>query len=222
MGIRRYYNILLKRLWLIILLPMLFGTLTTYISFRTYTPMYKSNTVLLVFSNNPDPRMPITYYDVLAGQQLIKEYKEILLSRAVKDKVVDELKKYKIRPSEVDKSVSVSLKPETRILVITVTNKSAEMAQLIADEISEIFIKRVTELTYTENIAIVDRAEKAKFPIPAEHKRNIMIAFVAAFIIAVALIFFIEDLDETIKTAEDVEDDLGLKILGFIPKLDIK
>jgi capsular exopolysaccharide synthesis family protein len=70
----------------------------------------------------------------------------------------------------------------------------------------------------TNNISIVDRADGAgKFK--PSLVNNMLIALLAGAILGVLLALGFEYLDDTIKAPEDIEKQLGLSVLGVIPKL---
>ncbi|MSR65067.1 MAG: polysaccharide biosynthesis tyrosine autokinase [Verrucomicrobiae bacterium] len=81
----------------------------------------------------------------------------------------------------------------------------------IAQEGIELVLPRV-------NVEVLDRAVPSWVPISPNAQRNVMMSIIAGLIIGVALAFFIEYLDTSIKTVEDVENYLGLPVLGIVPQ----
>ncbi len=69
-------------------------------------------------------------------------------------------------------------------------------------------------------ISIVDRAQIPGFPIFPRKKLNLALALLLGLFGGVCLAFFAEYLDNTIKSAEDVERLAGLPSLGVIPHRD--
>lgn len=91
----------------------------------------------------------------------------------------------------------------------------------------EILLKRLkeTDITgelQTSNIRIVDPAETPRAPIKPRKKRNILLGSVLGLFIGIGLAFFLEYLDNTIKRPEDVEQYLGIPLLGIIEKIRTK
>lgn len=70
----------------------------------------------------------------------------------------------------------------------------------------------------SNNISIVDRAV-AGFKHKPDMKFNLAIGLLAGLAIGVLLALLFEYLDDTLKAPEDVEQQLGLSVLGVIPKL---
>ena len=77
----------------------------------------------------------------------------------------------------------------------------------------------VTGGTGANNIAVVDRAEIPSVPFKPDLKQNLIIAMLLGLIGGVALAFFLEHLDDTIRMPEDMEQLTQLPVLGVVPKL---
>ena len=72
------------------------------------------------------------------------------------------------------------------------------------------------------NIRFIDRANHPLAPIKPDKKRTIMSAFIAALVAGVILAFLLDYLDSTLKSPEDVENKLGVALLGLIPYYKLK
>jgi succinoglycan biosynthesis transport protein ExoP len=69
------------------------------------------------------------------------------------------------------------------------------------------------------NIQILDRAETPTSPYNPYAERNLLIAALIGFSLGVALAFFFEYLDNTIKTPADVEQLVRLPSFGMVPEI---
>lgn len=67
-------------------------------------------------------------------------------------------------------------------------------------------------------VEIIDQAEPPKRPFSPNVVMNILLSVVVGLASAVGLAFFIEYLDTSVKTVDDVERYLGLPVLGVIPQ----
>lgn len=72
------------------------------------------------------------------------------------------------------------------------------------------------ELTLT-NIRVVDVAHAPKDPIKPSPKKDVAIAFLLSMFFSVSTAFFLEYMDFSLKTSEDVEMYTKLPFLGYIP-----
>jgi succinoglycan biosynthesis transport protein ExoP len=69
-----------------------------------------------------------------------------------------------------------------------------------------------------QSAAIRDRAEPALFPSRPKVRPNLLLAAFAGITLGIGLAFFVEYLDTSVKTMDDVEKVLELPVLGIIPK----
>lgn len=101
-------------------------------------------------------------------------------------------------------------------LKIEVENKRNLLNSLIAKQNEALVSARLKGLR-TSNIKIVDRALIPQSPIYPNPVRNVMLAFLLSLFVGVGLAFFLEFLDNTVKSPEDVEQLVDLPSLGLIP-----
>ena len=69
------------------------------------------------------------------------------------------------------------------------------------------------------NISVVDYAIVPDFPVGPARMRTVMLAFVLAFAFGIALALFLEYLDDTVHSTDDVEKVLRLPALAVIPAM---
>ncbi|MEI7721461.1 MAG: polysaccharide biosynthesis tyrosine autokinase, partial [Verrucomicrobiota bacterium] len=70
----------------------------------------------------------------------------------------------------------------------------------------------------TRPVQIINRAEPGVRPIKPNMKLNLSLSLVVGLVLGLSLAFFIEYLDTSIKTMDDVERHLGISVLAVIPK----
>lgn len=69
----------------------------------------------------------------------------------------------------------------------------------------------------TNNITIIDRADRPGSPFSPSLKKNLAIWFILGLLAAAVAIGVLEILDDTFKSPEEIEEQLGLAVLGIIP-----
>ena len=67
-------------------------------------------------------------------------------------------------------------------------------------------------------VEVVDPAEPTSVPVSPNLFFNILVGIIAGIVAGIGLAFFLEYLDTSIKTVDDVEKYLGLPVLGAIPQ----
>lgn len=220
MEIKRYIQIILKKLWFIILVPILAGAIAGYLNFFVYEPVYQAETTLLITglsSSGEQDSNSLRLEDIAAGQVLIYEYSAIISSNRVTSAVLNELNDPYITQDDLRSMMSIRAVNDTRIIAITVTYNDPEKTALIADILAEKFAEAVVGLYRIENVDIIDKAQVPTYPVgPARMKNTVMAAF-AAGLFAVGFVILLDFLNTKIKTSDDVENHLGLSVIGSIP-----
>ena len=176
-------------------------------------PVYTSSTMLYIV--NKTATLP-SLTDLQLGTQLTKDYKVMITSRPVTQKVIENLDLNMDHETLVQK-ISVNNPSDTRIITISVTDNDPFIAKTIADEITEVASARIAELMDTAPPNIVEEGNLPTHKTsPSISKNTIMGGMVGVFL-AMLLIVLEFLLNDSIKTPEDVERYLGLTVLGTIP-----
>lgn len=222
MEIRNFLNILLKRLWIVTLIPFLAVAITTVINFYVLEPVYESSITLYVMNKDLDSELRLVYDDSLATQQLIKDYRELIKSKSIIRAVIGQLNLVDVTEEELTKKITVDLKNDTRMLEIKVRDTSNVRAKQIVDTMNNIFQKRAQDLMELQTMEVIDEAEIPLKPISPKPLRNIFIVFFAALFLVISAVFMMEYLDDTLENVEDVEMLLDINVIAIIPHLDLE
>jgi uncharacterized protein involved in exopolysaccharide biosynthesis/Mrp family chromosome partitioning ATPase len=78
---------------------------------------------------------------------------------------------------------------------------------------------RITEAQKIGNLRIIDEAELPKRPISPRVKLNLFVGLILGLTVGIGLAFFMESVDTTIKTPEEVEKKIGIPVVGSIPRI---
>jgi succinoglycan biosynthesis transport protein ExoP len=76
---------------------------------------------------------------------------------------------------------------------------------------------RVSSSSRTNNVRVIDRAEVPKGPVAPAGRRTWLMALSIGFGLAIAVVFGLDYMDDTVKTPEDVNQRLKLPFLGLVP-----
>ncbi|HEM3696067.1 TPA: capsular biosynthesis protein CpsC [Streptococcus suis] len=208
---------LLKSLWrkkLVIIITALLGAGIAFVySAFLVTPQYDATTRIYVVSQNVEAGAGLTNQELQAGTYLVKDYKEIILSQDVLTKVQTELG---ILESITDK-ISVSIPVDTRIVSITVRDADPNEAARIANSLRTAAAQKIIEVTKVNDVTTLEEAVPADEPSTPRTKRNLAIGFLAGGLLAVGLVLVFEVLDDRVKRPQDIEEVMGLTLLGVVP-----
>ncbi|HHT7719744.1 TPA: Wzz/FepE/Etk N-terminal domain-containing protein [Streptococcus suis] len=208
---------LLKTIWrkkfLILLTAVLTAGLAFVYSSFLVTPQYDATTRIYVVSQNVEAGAGLTNQELQAGTYLVKDYKEIILSQDVLTQVATELN---LKESLKEK-ISVSIPVDTRIVSISVRDADPNEAARIANSLRTFAAQKIVEVTKVSDVTTLEEAVPAEEPTTPNIKRNILLGLLAGGILATGIILAMEVLDDRVKRPQDIEEVMGLTLLGVVP-----
>ena len=212
-------KVLWKRKFSIILVALVFAIAAFGYSAFLAKKEYQSTSRIYVVSRQNQDNNTLTNSDLQAGAYLVKDYREIILSQNVLSQAIEELK-LDMTPAELSKKINVSVPTDTRILSITAKDGDPKEAARIANGLRNVAAEKITSVTKVSDVTTLDEAEVPQSPSSPNIKRNVLLGFVAGAGLMVVLLVVVEVLDDRVKKPEDVEELMGLPLLGVVP--DIK
>ncbi|MGG1321257.1 Wzz/FepE/Etk N-terminal domain-containing protein [Priestia megaterium] len=215
-SLRELFQVLRKRLWLIVLITIIAATVSAVISFFVLTPVYEAKTQILVNQAKSDEQLYNTQ-TVQTNVQLISTYNDIIKSPAILDKVIKELKLDKSAQS-LSGQIQVTNAQDSQVAQIVVQDTSAKRATEIANTTASVFKKEVPKIMNVDNVSVLSKATlgESASPVKPQPLMNIAIAVVVGLMVGVGLSFLLEYLDNTLKTEQDIENILELPVMGVI------
>jgi capsular polysaccharide biosynthesis protein len=202
--------------WWIIALFVTFSVGFTYWANLTYfVPLYSAQSTLF-FGNDPSDEESMSLNDFRIGLELINDYRELVQSRLVIEKVFDHLN-YDMNLLDVRENLTINSVKGTRFMYITYTDTSPERAMRVANKFSDELIIGAEGMVGFNKITIFDYAQKPIQPINASLIIDLIIAVLAGGVAGVFFIFIIMFFDTRLKTEKDIENIFGLPVIGNIP-----
>ena len=184
------------------------------------TPKFTAtSSLILVQTDSSGSASGVTTSDVTLNDKLIETYKELAKSKSVINEVIDELK-LDLSYGKVKSEVNVQAVTGTQIIKISVTDPDANRATAITNTLSQVFANKVEEIYRIDNIRSVDEAETPVIPSNINHKKDVLIFVVIAFVLSIGIIFLVSVLDTTVSQSTDFEKSLGVKVLAEIPNCE--
>ena len=208
-----------KRKFSIVLVALVFAIAAFGYSAFLAKKEYQSTSRIYVVSRQNQDNNVLTNSDLQAGSYLVKDYREIILSQNVLSQAIEELK-LDMTPAELSKKISVSVPTDTRILSITAKDGDPKEAARIANGLRNVAAEKIIAVTKVSDVTTLDEAEVPKSTSSPNIRRNVLIGFIAGAGLMVVLMVVVEVLDDRVKRPEDIEELMGLTLLGIVP--DIK
>ena len=212
---------LLRKLWIkkffIVFVGLLVGTIALLGSVFFIKPKYTSTTRIYVVSRSSDTSL--TNQDLQAGSYLVNDYKEVITSSEVLSSVIDQ-EKLSMSTGELSKEIAVTIPTDTRVISISVTDTDAQRACDIANTVREVAAEKIKAVTKVDDVTTLESATKPSHPSSPNVKKNAAIGALAGVFLAVVGILVAEVLDDRVRRPEDIEETLGMTLLGVVPDID--
>ena len=208
-----------KRKFSIVLVALVFAIAAFGYSAFLAKKEYQSTSRIYVVSRQNQDNNALTNSDLQAGAYLVKDYREIILSQNVLSQAIEELK-LDLTPAELSKKISVSVPTDTRILSITAKDGDPKESARIANGLRNVAAEKIISVTKVSDVTTLDEAEVPQSPSSPNIRRNVLLGFIAGAGLMVVLMVVVEVLDDRVKRPEDIEELMGLTLLGIVP--DIK
>lgn len=219
-SLKEIFEVLKKRLVLIITLTLGAALVSGLVSYFLLTPTYQSTSQFIVNQKSSE-NDSVDVNEIRSNVEIISTYNVIIKSSRILDQVVDELD-LTISAGALSTKLSVANEQSSQVVTVTATDPDAEMATAIANKTVEIFENDIYELMNVDNVSVLTEATTAADPqaVSPNPPLNIAIALVLGAMVGVGLAFLLEYLDNTIKTEEDIEHKLELSVLGVISHIN--
>nr|ABD96546.1 EpsC [Streptococcus thermophilus] len=213
---------LLHKLWtkelLILFTAFYFAVFSFLGTYFFIQPTYTSTTRIYVVNQATDNNN-LSAQDLQAGTFLVKDYKEIITSNDVLSEVIKD-EKLNMTEAELAKMISVDIPTDTRLISISVKAKTGQDAQVLANKVREVASKKIKNVTKVDDVTTLGEAKLPSSPSSPNIKRNVLLGAILGGFVAIVAVLVREVLDDRIRRPEDVEDVLGMTLLGIIPDTD--
>ena len=211
-------GLLWKRLWLILIAAIIAGTAYFVYDYTTYTEKYTSTAQIYVLNSEvmEGASASTTAYYFQLALTIVEDCKELLLSETVLNRVADELS-LTISPSNLRSMIKIENGKDSRILKLSVTTGDPELSCAIVNSVSEQGVKRVHEIMNVNQMSVYESGKVSRIPSnDVGWQMPVLVGFVIGALVYGLCLFFML-LDDKVNDSDDVEEYLGLTILGDIP-----
>lgn len=205
-----------KNRWKVIVVIMTIITLITGgISFWVIKPVYKVNTKVFIgkdeskdekYSNN----------DIEMYQKLLTTYAELIKTNDLIKNTING-KNLDVTTTEVSDNLVVTPRTDTQILQISFENNNNLLAKEVLVALVDEFIKEAKLLIPNGTIRVIESAELPQYPVSPNNVKNIGFGFLGGLVVGVIISLLMEYMDDTLKTKEQIEQIMGISVIGVIP-----
>ena len=150
-------------------------------------------------------------------QQLIQTYSELIRSLDLIQGAIDTYN-IDISANEVFNNLTVTSSSKSLVLNVSYISTDRELARDVIEAVTKQFVATAGDYISNGKINVMQKVRLPNNPISPNKKMNIGIAVVIGFVLGVILALLLELLDNTFKSREQVEEYLGIPVVGIIPE----
>ena len=215
MTLLELFQLLRKHLKLVITLPIACMAVMAVVSILFMSDVYTASANMYVLASTNDQGNSALSSDLSASQMITNDVATLLTSNRV---VLDAATQLGL-PDLEDYDISVSSESTTRVLSVSVTGNDplgvANVANALANNVSAV----AQEVMSVESVNVIDVASMPSEPSGPNRPLYIAVAGMAGLFAAVAIVVLLDMVDTRVRSAEQVEELMGVPVIGRIPKM---
>ncbi len=217
MTLLELLQLMRKHLKLMITLPIVCALATAAVCFTVLPNTYTASTSMYVLAkqsaNSSDNG--VNYSSLNASQMLANDVSSLLKSDRIaadtaKDLHLDSLKGY---------STKVTSETTSRVITLSVTGKDPDTTATVANEMASNVSKVAQEVMDVQSVNVIDEASAPTAPSGPNRPMYVAVALLAGLFIAIAIVVVSDMLNTKVRNADEVEELLGLPVIGRMPAL---
>ncbi|MBR0399600.1 MAG: capsular polysaccharide biosynthesis protein [Mogibacterium sp.] len=209
------FSYYISRIWWIIGGFLVGALLAGLVTHFVITPKYTATAQMYMVSSGTQSVVDLT--DLNIGQSISSDYVELLQTRPIIESVIKE-QNLDYSYGQLVGMLNLSVLTDTRIIVIMATSTDAREAMNIANSLAEKGVSELPKLMETPEPHI---AEYAIVPVNRSSPsltKNTMIGALLGMLLMLAIFTSQFLMDDTFKTADDIEREFGVMPLTVIPE----
>lgn len=220
-NLKDLFSYFLNKLSLMTMITVFVGILGCMYAIFIQTPLYNSYTTLVLTRVSDENTTQNLSNDISINSKLVGTYSEIIKSSRIMQEVINDLSlDYTI--DELKKIVTVTNISATELIKISVNTRDPSLSSNIANKIANQFSQEISEIYEIQNITVIDKATPALVPYNINILKQVGLYLAVGLVLSLIIIFVMYYFDNKIKSIEEVEQKLGLPILGSIPNRTFK
>lgn len=211
------FEVLKKRLSMIISLSLVGLILAAIFTFFIATPSYSATTQLLVNQTTKNTE-GIQLNDITTNVQMINTYRDIIKGPVILEEVLEELN-LNTTVSELSNQLEVVTQDNSQVFSLSVTGENPYIVSDIANTTASIFQNEVGNIMNVENVTIISESVPNIIPVSPNNVLNMIIGLLLGAILGIGAAFLIEFMDKSVKDERFITEILGWSTLGNVSEM---
>lgn len=216
MTLLELLTLLRKHLRLVVMLPVACMVVMGLVSVLMMSDTYTATTDMYVLASSSDGETSSALSnDLSASQMLTNDVATLLQSDRVMADAADQLGLKDLKGYDI----TVSSETTTRVITLQVTGHDPQGAANVANALAKCVSDVAQQVMNVESVNVIDEAPTPDLPSGPNRVLYVAVAAMAGLFAAVAIVVLMDVVDTRVRSAEDVEELLGLPVIGRIPEM---
>lgn len=210
---------MLNKLWLIVIFSIVFGSVF-FVSTKIFVkPTYRSSFTAYINNKAQTKSDSLSNSDIMASQELVQTYSKILTSNSVLTMSAEAID-MDVSYSDLSKMVSTYIEDKTEIITVYVESTSPTQAFELAESISAISPKYVSEIVEGSSMKIIDKPEIPNSKYKPSYFQSTLFGALLGMLISMVFIAVKYFTDDRIKNEKLLEPKYSIPVVGVIPDIN--
>lgn len=217
--LRDFLNVFLRCWWVLLLVGVLVCGGVFGVMKATHVPLYTATAKVYIIRTSGSMQAA----QVSISNALVSDFVESVSMGNVLTKTREELGMYSLSNKELSDMVKVSNTEGSRLITLSVTAASAKDAVDLVDSLARnsvgYFNDNLVKEEYSQYVDKLDTAHPENCAVVSNpiSMKKILLVGITAVLLAYLVFFIIYISDDKINTADDLDQYLGVNLLGQIP-----
>ena len=213
MTLLELLQLLRRHIRLVTIVPVACVLATGAFSYLALRDSYTATTSMYVLAQATEATFSDLSTDLSASQMISNDVAVLLDSDRVRNETIADLGLEDLRGYET----SIESDTSSRVITLAVTGSNPRTAADIANAMVQNVSEIAQEVMEVESVSAIDQATPPDIPSGPNRPLYVAVALVAGFFLAVALVIVEDMLNTKIRDDEEVEELLGIPVIGHVP-----
>ncbi len=230
LSIWQVLSIIVKRLWIILLVAVIFAGSAYVYNSNFVTPTYAARSAVIAtnggitIDNPQNTSSKISSSDLASSLSIVDTCVDVFKTYSFFEALSEqpEIKRYGYSASALRSMTSVSRRSEDSLFIdIYIGNTDPKAAVVIANSVARLAQDYINTKLPSANVVPADKCISAYMTGPLTF-RNTILAFLLGAFLSVVLFIILAATDNTIKGEDEITKKYNVAVLGVVPDFDTK
>ena len=216
MSLSELIDLLRAHLRFIVVIPVVLALFTCLFCWGFMPDVYTAEVSIYALaktSMNDSSGNSVTYNDLSASQLLANDFAELAQNDQIREDTARSLGLTNLDGCEVN----IKSSSTTRVIKVGVTAEDPRLAADVANELTSQISQTATRVMDLDAVNVINPAKAPTQPSGPARKKYAVISIPVGFLLAVAIVILRDILDTRVHSGSEIEEMLGVSVIGHVP-----